>query len=425
MIRFLFKGIVRDRSRSLFPFLTVTIGVFLTVFLYCYMKGFMTGVATTSAAFEFGHVKVMTRAYAEEAAQMPNDAALADTGELIASLEESYPEFEWAPRIIFGGLLDVPDEAGETRSQGPAAGFAASIIGPESEAARERERLGLAKGLARGRLPTRPGEILIGDDLARKLDVSPGETVTLIGATAAGSMAMVNFTLAGTVRFGMAALDSMGFIADIEDARAALDMEDAAGEILGLFKDGVFRRERAEEVAREFNASASTDEFAPTMLALTEQSGLGSYFDIISSVSAIIMVIFLVPMTLVLWNAGLLGGLRRYGEMGVRLAVGEDKRHVYRSLLGESLIIGAMGTVAGTALGLAVSFYMQKHGLDISSLVKNATMIFPSVINTKVTPVSYVIGFVPGLLAPFLGAAIAGRGIYKRQTARLFKELET
>ena len=43
----------------------------------------------------------------------------------------------------------------------------------------------------------------------------------------------------------------------------------------------------------------------------------------------------------------------------------------------------------------------------------------------SVTPLSFVIGFFPGMLATFFGTAISGIGIYKRQTSQLFKELET
>jgi putative ABC transport system permease protein len=130
-------------------------------------------------------------------------------------------------------------------------------------------------------------------------------------------------------------------------------------------------------------------------------------------------------MSLVLWNAGLLGSLRRYGEIGVRLAIGESKGHLYRSMIYESLMIGFLGTLAGTGLGLAISYYLQVKGIDISSLMRNAAIAIPSVLHSRVTPFAYFIGFVPGLLSTLLGTAISGRGIYKRQTAQLFKELET
>jgi putative ABC transport system permease protein len=129
-------------------------------------------------------------------------------------------------------------------------------------------------------------------------------------------------------------------------------------------------------------------------------------------------------MSLVLWNAGLLGGLRRYGEVGVRLAVGESKGHVYRSMVSESILVGLIGSVIGSAMALSLSYYMQYHGLDVSKFMKNATMMLPSVFRADVTPASYYIGFFPGLFATVIGTALAGIGIYKRNTAQLFKELE-
>lgn len=52
-------------------------------------------------------------------------------------------------------------------------------------------------------------------------------------------------------------------------------------------------------------------------------------------------------------------------------------------------------------------------------------MMMSNIIRAEITPVTYVIGFIPGILSTFLGAALAGIGIYKRSTAQLFKELET
>ena len=36
---------------------------------------------------------------------------------------------------------------------------------------------------------------------------------------------------------------------------------------------------------------------------------------------------------------GIMSGLRRYGEIGMRLAIGETKNHVFNSMIIESLII--------------------------------------------------------------------------------------
>ena len=84
MIKFLIKGLLRDRSRSLFPLLTVSVGVMLTVFMYCYLKGATLNITRASASFSTGHTKIMTRAYAEEQSQSPNDLAYIGVDQLAA-----------------------------------------------------------------------------------------------------------------------------------------------------------------------------------------------------------------------------------------------------------------------------------------------------------------------------------------------------
>jgi len=422
MIAFLFKGLIRDRSRSLMPLVTVVAGVMLTVLMYSWVKGGETEIIRANAHFSTGHVKVMSRAYAQNEDQIPNDLAYIGVEGLVSELRREFSHLIWTPRIRFGGLLDIPDEDGETKTQGPVAGLAVDLLSSKSP---EKEILNLDEALIRGRLPERRGEILISETFAQRLGVDIGETATLVSSTMYGSMTTYNFVVAGTIRFGISAMDRGAMLLDIADAQYALDMEDAAGEILGYFDDFVYRDKQALDIASWFNAQYSNDdEFSPIMLALREQGGLAQTLDMASSVSTVVIAIFVVVMSIVLWNAGLMGSLRRYGEIGVRLAIGEEKSHIYRTLIIEALMIGVIGSFIGTALGIAISYYLQVQGLDISAVLKNASMIISDVMRARVTPTSYVIGFIPGLLATFLGTVISGLGIYKRQTSQLAKEFE-
>jgi putative ABC transport system permease protein len=104
--------------------------------------------------------------------------------------------------------------------------------------------------------------------------------------------------------------------------------------------------------------------------------------------------------------------------------MGESKGHLYRSMIVESMVVGVIGSILGTIIGLALAYYLQKHGLNIGSMMKNSTMLISDVMRAKVTPMGHIIGFVPGLLATLLGTSIAGLGIYRRQTSRLMKDLE-
>lgn len=423
MIKFLLLGLLRDKSRSRLPVIVVAIGVTLTVFMHAYITGFMGDTMEMNARFSYGHVKVMTRAFADDADMNPNDLAILNTQKLLDELNAQFPDMEWAPRIVFGGLLDAPDHTGETRAQGPAMAMGIDMLSQNSQ---EIERLGLDRSLRRGVLPSSPGEILISDEFALKLDVEPGDPVTLIGSTMEGAMSMQNFIIAGTISFGIELMDRGSIIVDLEDARMALDMYDGAGMILGFVPGGFY--DNAESITRAalFNEkyANSDDEFAPVMKALGQQGLMGPYVELSEIWSVLITLIFILAMSLVLWNSGLLGGLRRYGEIGVRLAMGEEKRHVYGSMIIESVFIGLAGSVIGTTIGLSLAWIIQVYGIDISGMMEGSSIMMPSEIRTRITPPDYYLGFIPGVFSTVLGTALAGIGIYKRQTARLFKELE-
>jgi putative ABC transport system permease protein len=423
MIKFLLKGLLRDRHRSLVPSIIVFLGVMLTVVFQSWISGVLGDGIESNARFATGHVKVMTKAYADNIDQMPNDLALLGTDSIMSSLRKNFPRLSWAERIHFAGLIDVPDNSGETRAQGTILGFGIDLLSGDKE---EADRMNIPKSIVQGRLPANSGEILLSDLLAQKLKVGPGDTVSLIGSTMYGEMAVYNFVLAGTVEFGTRAMDRGTMIADIRDARKALNMEDATGEILGFFNTGYYDDELAGQLASRFNKdfNVKSDKFSPVMITLKMQSGMAILVDYSSKILGIMIFVFLLAMSIVLWNAGLLVGLRRYGEFGMRLAIGEEKGHVYRTMIYESLLIGITGSVAGVIVGMGLAWYLQTYGIDIGNMMKNATIIMPAVFHAHITTETWFIGFIPGVFSTLIGTMLSGIGIYKRQTAQLFKELE-
>lgn len=425
MIRFLGKGLLRDAGRSRMPVMVVAIGVALSVFMHAYVHGLMQDSIEMNARMRYGHVKVCTRSFADNAAQMPADLSLLDVRALKQQLTAHHPNLQWSDRIQFAGLMDVPGMMGETRAQGPVIGMAVDFFSTHSV---EGERLNVQAALTEGRLPQQAGEMLLSADFAEKLGVQIGDTLMFMGSTQFGGLAYANFVLIGCVDFGVEVLDRGMMLADLSDVRIAMDMEDAATEIVGFFEGGQYNdaaaRRMQESFAADFEVVAG-DPYAPVLLRLKDQDDMGQLIDISGAMGLLITFIFLLAMSLVLWNAGLLGGIRRYGEFGLRLAMGETKGHVYRSLQVESLLIGLLGSLIGTVLGLLFAWWMQEKGLNLGDSMQNASMMLPTVIRARITPVDFYIGFIPGVFATLIGSLLSGLGIFKRNTAQLFKELET
>lgn len=426
MIKFLIKGILRDRSRSLFPILVVALSVAMIIFFQGFMTGIISGFFRNTAVVSTGHIKIMTRAYEEENQLLPNDLAFLETDQLLDNLSNEYPNHFWTPRITFAGLLDVPDKNGETVEQGPTIAFGIDLF---SQNSRQVEIWNLEKRLTSGKLPKRAEEVLLSNRLANRLDLKIGESVTFIGSTMHGAFTTFNFIVTGTFSLNMGPIDRDMMLVDISGARFALDMENAASEILGYTHSMYYEDEDAVALRQKFNASESdsSDMFSPIMLALRDSNQMGRMVDVNNAFMVILLGIFMTIIIVVLWNMGLMNGLRRYGEIGIRLAMGESKGQVYRSMILEAIIIGFIGTVMGTAIGLGLTYYMQEVGLDYSKGLENLTstkIVFSNVLYAKITPDLYYIGFIPGVLATVLGTMLAGWAIYKREMAELFKELE-
>jgi len=427
MIKFLTKGLLRDRTRSFFPVLVITISVAIVVFASGFMTGTMNSLLLDTAVILSGHEKIVTRAYNEESMLMPNDLALLETDKLIDKLEKECPNFFWTPRITFAGLLDVPDEKGETKSQGPVIGMGIDFFTDES---RQIEIWEIERNLVSGALPVNKNDALISSKLAEKLNILVGEQATFIGSTMDNAFTTYNYNIVGTFNLRKGQADRQMMLVDISGAREALDMDNAASAIFGFSHDLFYDDAAAVALRTNYNniESDTLDIFSPYMLALRDGNQMGTMVDMSNAMLAIMGSVFLVIVMVVLWNMGLMNGLRRYGEVGLRLAIGEPKGHVYRSLIMEAVIIGLFGTVIGTGLGLSLTYYVQENGIDYTKgmeALSNSSMVMPNIFYAQVTPDLLYIGFFPGVLATVFGTMLAGLAIYKREMSQLFKELET
>ena len=270
---------------------------------------------------------------------------------------------------------------------------------------------------------------MLSEKLAKRLDVAPGNTVTFIGSTMDGAFSTYNFLVSGIFNLNLGPIDKNMMIVDIKGAEFALDMDNAASEILG-YENGLYFDDKETVAMRNvynIQYSDTTDTYRPFMLALRDSNQMSTIVDFSNVIMFIIMSLFLFVVTLVLWNMGIMNGLRRYGEIGMRLAIGETKGHVFKSMIIESLMVGFLGSTFGTVVGISITSYLQKVGIDYSKAIdslNSSNFAMPNVFYPQVTAELFYIGFIPGILATVFGTMLAGRAIYSREMAQLFKELE-
>jgi putative ABC transport system permease protein len=159
-------------------------------------------------------------------------------------------------------------------------------------------------------------------------------------------------------------------------------------------------------------------------LSILDQRNIGDITSKFETLRKIIVGIFIFLMVLVLWNAGLLNGMHRYGEMGLRLAFGETHLQLLFSIVLEAILIGIIGVIVGCGVGGTITYFLQEVGVDMGDAFAQSGMMINDVVRGRVSIDGFIIGIIPGLRASALGSLIAGLAIFNRSEANLFRELE-
>jgi len=431
MIVFLFRGILRDKSRFLFPFSVVSIGVALVVALVGFMEGVFMGMIDMTAKLNAGHLRLVNKPFYDEEHLYPLDRALAAQKETSIWLKKnSTSNIEWSPRIRWGALIDVPDTNGNTRSQTPVVGMALDL---KSKNSSEIRRLKLKKSLIKGQLPQKSNEMLMGNSLAQNLDVTLGQSVTIIGQSFDGGLVADNYLVVGLIRFGVTAMDKKMVLIDLADAQSTFYMENMVTDWLGYLPSS-FSFDHYIKAKKSINFNLNTwmknppNDWAkddqPIAISILDQQNMGSMVKTFTVIKSSVVGIFTFLMILVLWNAGVLSGIHRYGEMGLRLAFGEPHWKLIFTLGIEGLFIGILGSIFGCFFGGSFAWYLQEVGLNMGDTFAKSGLMINDVVRARLTVDGFIQGILPGIFASVAGTLVASFAIFKRSEENLFRELE-
>ena len=132
--------------------------------------------------------------------------------------------------------------------------FGAVGVGVDLE--KEADYLDLDGIIAEGRLPS-PGEneMIIGAVLARNLNLSIGDKLTIMSMTAARGTNAITLKITGFAVFPVAALNAQYFWMPIDRAEHFLQMPGACQEILIKTADGIPRKTAAADINAAFAAA--------------------------------------------------------------------------------------------------------------------------------------------------------------------------
>jgi putative ABC transport system permease protein len=231
----------------------------------------------------------------------------------------------------------------------------ASFLGAAVEPDRER-LMGMKVRLRRGDdLPEAApieGEdrALLGVGLARTLDAEPGAIVTILIATADGSLNALDLTVAGVFSTGFQEMDDRILKTHVATAQRALGTDGVTSLVVRL-DDTDATAEAASDLRRLLQTRSMP-------LAIRDWEARAPFYGQVRAlyrgIFTFLGTIVAVLVALAISNTLLMSVLERVREFGTLLAIGTSRAQLASLLLLEALWLAFLGALAGGLLGLGL-----------------------------------------------------------------------
>lgn len=385
LFKLAYRNFFRNTRRSIISGISVALAITAIIFIRSYLSGFLENISGNVVRLISGHIRIATKEYERRERMLP----LAESMELSPEFYESLPEEEieiTSPRIKFGVLL------GEEELSVPALGYA---INPETE----RKIGGLQKRMIAGSY-IQSGEkaAILGKGLAERLEVSVGDTLTIITRTAYDSPTGLNLLVKGIFRIGIGGMDRSLFYIPLDVGQAMLDLEGRATEFAIILKDP----DSAVQIANSMNPGADLS------VVPFQHNPLLRYINIATVVYSIFYLVVLLVACSAIANTMLMIVFERTKEIGMMKALGLNNLSIVGLLTIEAGIIGVIGSALGSVFGAILSYWLKYQGIDISmmSSTASADMPFGPIIYTSPTPLIIISAFILGLVVTIIVALL-------------------
>ncbi|MDO8786914.1 MAG: ABC transporter permease [Sulfuritalea sp.] len=346
------RNLLRYRRRSLLTLLLIVIGmvaVLLFVAVAGSFKSMMVGQITDSV---LGHLQVHHKGYVASIDNLPLNLNMKPP--MVAKVEEALranPAVEtWSARVKFGGMFSNFAETTSIRVNGidPAREAATTPLLPGRMI--EGQRVGAGAGALVAR-----GQIVIPVLLARGMKTKLGDTVVLVATNRDGSVNGKTFVVRGILEGVTGPGGRDGYI-HIDDARELLRMSEAeVSEIAVRLKD-FSRLDRSTSQIKAVLEGVSNGKPVLETHTWADLSPFANLAKMIDLMTLFIKVVLVSIVLVSVMNVMIMAVFERIREIGTIAAIGTPPSRILALFLAEGLMLGIVGTIAGTLLSLVAIF---------------------------------------------------------------------
>lgn len=386
------RNVLRHKTRTGMTLLAIVAGVVALILSGGFVQDIYSQLGEVLIRSQSGHMQVAREGYFERGARSPEKYVIQEPNLLVGQIRALPQVVDVMGRLYFSGMLN------NGRSDQP-------IIGEGIEPDREA-RLGTSLVIASGRR-LRDDDVhgmMLGHGLARALKLKAGDWASVVINTHGGALNSLEFEVVGTFQT---------FSKDY-DAHAVRISLAAAQELLA--SPGVNTLVVALKNTSDTDAvlTALSSKFAPAGLEVNSWLKLNEFYtstvEMYDAQFGVLRIIILLMVVLSVANSVNMSVFERVGEFGTMMALGNRARRVFALILAENAILGAVGAVVGTVVGILLALAISAVGIPMPP-PPNADL--PYTARISIVPAAILSAFLVGIIATVLAAMLPAAKVRK------------
>ena len=369
------RNLLRYRRRTFFTLGLIAVGmIFVLVFVSvtAWFKDMMVRNITDSY---LGHIQIHAKGYVDSIDMLPLQLNLPP--EQVAMIEQALKENTaieaYTERIKFGGAFSNFEQTTNIRING---------VDPEAEIQTEPLLLPRLINGERGAISLSRGKILVPELLAQGLGVKVGDTVVVVATNRDGSVNGKTFVIGGILSSATGPGGRDGYM-HIDDARDLLRMTDSEVSEIAI------RIKNLSDLQRISGALQSkliaTEGLKDIEIHTWEK--LSPFATVVQMIDVMTFFLKLMLVSVVLigiMNVMIMAVYERIREIGTIAAMGTPPRRILYLFLYEGFMLGTLGALLGTAVGVALILALNSFKITFSFGQQTGLLLAPTIAFSQV-----------------------------------------
>jgi ABC-type lipoprotein release transport system permease subunit len=392
-LRMAFRNLGRNRRRSFFSALAMGAALALLLMMASFVQGEVGSAIDLAIRLQSGHLQIRAESYDEAKTSLKWEDLIENPDQVAAKVASIGLVAAATPRLYATGFVTTRNESTGVRVMG---------IDPLSEA-----NAPYRDGMREGKFLTsddREG-VLIGWTLAKQMDLSPGDSVSLSVNTSEGDVDEQRFIIRGIFGTGASSVDRLTVLLPLAKAQAMTGAGNRASSVFVLLNDKA-QTEAVIAALQGVGYKVFTWDKLNQLLVDWEAMAAGYmlfFYLIVLGIAATVIV-----------NTQIMSVYERTREIGILSAIGMRGRRLMGIFLAESGMLAVGGIVLGLVISGVFIAYFTRYGLPVNFEAYGITgMPFPDKIYTQLTSQDAVtltlMTFVVTILAGLYPAVLASR----------------